>query len=118
MRIEQRIGRVHRIGQTRDVFVFNLVTEGTIEEEIVRVLDEKINMFELVVGEIDAILGRLGDDEKEFQELVLEIYAGAPDAAEARRRFDLLANRMIEAKGAYETVKHLEHEAFGRDLEV
>ena len=118
MRIEQRIGRVHRIGQTRDVFVFNLVTEGTIEEEIVRVLDEKINMFELVVGEIDAILGRLGDDEKEFQDLVLEIYAGAPDAAEARRRFDLLANRMIEAKGAYETVKRLEHEAFGRDLEV
>ena len=32
MAIEQRIGRIDRIGQTREVFVFNLVTAGTIEE--------------------------------------------------------------------------------------
>ena len=32
MAIEQRIGRIDRIGQTREVFVFNLVTRGTIED--------------------------------------------------------------------------------------
>jgi SNF2 family DNA or RNA helicase len=81
MRIEQRIGRVHRIGQTREVFIFNLVTAGTIEDEILRVLEEKIAMFELVVGEVEAFLGRLGDDEQEFQELVLDLYAGGRRSA-------------------------------------
>jgi len=118
MRIEQRIGRVHRIGQARDVFVFNLVTAGTLEEEILRVLDEKINMFELVVGEIDAILGRLGDDEKEFSELVLDIYAAAGDRDDLRARFDALAERMVAARGEYARVKELEDRLFGRDLEA
>ncbi len=118
MRIEQRIGRVHRIGQTREVFVFNLVTAGTIEDEILRVLDEKIAMFELVVGEVEAILGRLGDDEQEFQEVVLELYAGAADPAEVRARFDALGERMLAARGEHEAVKALEEAAFGRDLEA
>jgi superfamily II DNA/RNA helicase len=45
MRIEQRVGRVHRIGQSRDVFVFNYCQEGTVEEQLLRVLHDKINMF-------------------------------------------------------------------------
>jgi hypothetical protein len=48
MAIEQRIGRIDRIGQTREVFVFNLVTCGTLEEQMLHRLDEKISMFELV----------------------------------------------------------------------
>src|SRR6202008_1842720 len=54
MAIEQRIGRIDRIGQTREVFIFNLVAAGTIEDSVLRILDEKINMFELVVGEVGA----------------------------------------------------------------
>ncbi len=71
MRLEQRVGRVHRIGQTRDVFVFNFCQQGTLEEQLLRVLHDKINMFELVVGEMDAILGA-ADDSQDFAELVLE----------------------------------------------
>jgi len=118
MRIEQRIGRVHRIGQERDVFVFNLVTAGTIEEEILRVLDEKIAMFELVVGEVEAILGRLGDDEREFSDLVLDIYAESGDPTALRERFDRLAERMLAARGEHQRVRALEDETFGRDLEA
>ncbi len=118
MRIEQRIGRVHRIGQPREVFIFNLVTAGTLEEEILRVLDEKINMFELVIGEVELILGRLGDDEKEFQELVLEIYADAGDGAELRQRFDELGERAVAACAEHRKVQEFEAAAFGRDLEA
>ncbi len=50
MAIEQRIGRIHRIGQKQNVFVYNLVAEDTIEYYILDLLDRKINMFELVVG--------------------------------------------------------------------
>ncbi|HDH04090.1 MAG TPA: DEAD/DEAH box helicase, partial [Nitrospirae bacterium] len=46
MKIEQRIGRLHRIGQTRDVFIFNLSVKDTLENYIIDILDSKINMFE------------------------------------------------------------------------
>ncbi len=118
MRIEQRIGRVHRIGQTREVFVFNLVAAGTLEEEILRVLDEKIDMFELVVGEVEAILGRLGDDEREFSDLVLDIYAETSNAEEMRTRFDALAERMEKARERHLQVVALDDEMFGRELEA
>ena len=61
MRLEQRVGRVHRIGQEHDVFIFNFCQAGTVEEHLLRVLHDKINMFELVVGEMDAILGSLDE---------------------------------------------------------
>ncbi len=51
----------------REVFIFNLVTRGTIEDEILKLLDEKIAMFELVVGEAGAILGSIEDEEGEFR---------------------------------------------------
>src|SRR5438309_3940744 len=87
MAIEQRIGRIDRIGQEREVFVFNLVSGGTLEDGLLRLLDEKINMFELVVGEVGAILGEL-DDERNFADLVLDTWlettaAGAPGALDA-----------------------------------
>jgi SNF2 family DNA or RNA helicase len=49
MRIEQRIGRLSRIGQQRDVEVFNLVATDTLEAAILHLLEAKIAMFELVV---------------------------------------------------------------------
>ena len=59
MRLEQRIGRVHRLGQTRDVSIYNFATRGTIEENVLYLLYDKINMFQTVLGELDVILSRL-----------------------------------------------------------
>ena len=59
MQIEQRLGRLHRVGQQHDVLLANLVSRGTIEQHILHVLESKINLFELVVGELDMILGRV-----------------------------------------------------------
>jgi hypothetical protein len=42
MRIEQRIGRVDRIGQGHPVFAFNLVMENSIDERVLQVLEEKL----------------------------------------------------------------------------
>jgi len=57
MRIEQRIGRVDRIGQDHVVDVFNLYSEGTVEERVLDVLERRINIFEQTVGGLDPILG-------------------------------------------------------------
>ncbi|MGG1660173.1 DEAD/DEAH box helicase [Brevibacillus sp. NRS-1366] len=59
MRVEQRIGRVHRLGQKRDVHIYNMSTAGTIEENILNLLYEKIDLFEMVIGELDDIVERL-----------------------------------------------------------
>lgn len=82
MRVEQRIGRVHRLGQTQDVHIYNLCTIGTIEEHIVGLLHEKINLFELVIGELDHILERFEKNETLEQRLArLLLESGTnPDA--------------------------------------
>jgi superfamily II DNA or RNA helicase len=43
--LEQRIARVHRLGQSRPVRVVNLVTRGTIEERVLRTLEAKQELF-------------------------------------------------------------------------
>jgi superfamily II DNA or RNA helicase len=114
MSIEQRIGRLHRIGQTREVFVFNLVARHTLEEYVLRVLDEKINMFELVVGEIDAILGEM-EDEQEFAEMVFSTWVETTEQERAGA-FEELGERMVKARRQYEEVKSLDEKLFGDDF--
>ena len=97
MRIEQRIGRLSRVGQTRDVHVFNLVAAGTIEETLLDVLDAKINMFELVIGEIDMILGQLASDQ-DFEELVTDLWLASADAPAFRAEMQALGDQLLAAK--------------------
>jgi superfamily II DNA or RNA helicase len=54
--LEQRIARVHRMGQNRAVRVVNLVTRGTIEERVMRTLEAKQGLFAgLFAGDADEI---------------------------------------------------------------
>jgi SNF2 family DNA or RNA helicase len=54
--LEQRIARVHRMGQNRPVRVVNLVTRGTIEEKVLRTLETKQGLFTGVFeGDADEI---------------------------------------------------------------
>ncbi len=50
MKIEQRIGRIDRIGQKRDVQVFNFVLEDTVENRVKDVLEEKLSVILDEVG--------------------------------------------------------------------
>ena len=58
MRVEQRIGRCDRIGQTSDkVHVRSLASEGTIESRILSRLYERLGIFERALGELEVVLG-------------------------------------------------------------
>ena len=54
--LEQRIARVHRMGQNRPVRVINFVTRGTIEEKVLRTVEAKQALFTgLFTGDADEI---------------------------------------------------------------
>ena len=85
MRVEQRIGRVHRLGQTRDVYIYNFATENTIEEHIIWLLHEKINMFEMVIGELETILERLQMKDN-LEQRLMQIMLEAEDDRQIRTK--------------------------------
>jgi superfamily II DNA or RNA helicase len=64
MRVEQRIGRVDRIGQEHPITIFNFHVQGTIEGRILDVLEKRIKVFEEAVGGLDPILGLTEDSIK------------------------------------------------------
>ncbi len=114
MAIEQRIGRLDRIGQARDVFIFNLVNKGTVEEEMLRLLEEKIALFELVVGEAGIILGEIGDGEG-FDDLVLEAWLRS-SVEERTRAFQELGEKLDQARRQYRGAQQLDEELFGEEF--
>lgn len=114
-RIEQRVGRIHRIGQTRPVEVYNLSAEGTVEDYILEVLDRKLNMFELVIGEVGMILGHLAD-ERDFEDIIMDIWAEATSKEDAARRFARLGEELVEARQAYQRARDYDENLFGEDL--
>jgi len=116
MRIEQRIGRLHRIGQEHAVEVINLCLAGSIEERILRILDERINLFELVVGEVEMILGYL-DDDADFADLVLDAYA-TPEAERRERELGRIGDALAAARERYRSVKVYDEEFFRNELGV
>jgi len=117
MRIEQRIGRLHRIGQTRDVFVFNLSVKETLEDYVIDLLDNKINMFEMVIGEIEPILGHL-EKEEDFEDLVMGVWLESANDGELKVGFEKLGEHLVRAKNEYLKAKSFDNEIFGEDYEI
>ncbi|GAA0350702.1 DEAD/DEAH box helicase [Bacillus horti] len=87
MRVEQRIGRVHRLGQQRDVFIYNLSTKGTIEEYILYLLYEKIHLFEMVIGELDQILDKMRLN-KSLEDHLTDIFLASGSPKEMHIKLD------------------------------
>jgi len=89
MVVEQRIGRLHRIGQKREVHIVNLAASGTIESYILQLLDRKIKLFELVVGELDLILGEFGGAHT-FEGRLAQEWLAAESEADFERRVETI----------------------------
>ncbi len=114
MEIEQRIGRLHRLGQTQPVRICNFVQAGTLQEHLLGVLQEKLNLFELVVGETGLVLGeRYSGDE--FAE---EVFARWRDhEGRVGEAVAELGEELAAARAAYGEVKALDETLFAKDYE-
>ena len=104
MRVEQRIGRVHRLGQEHPVKVLNLVARGTIEAYVLEILDRKIRMFELVVGEMEEILGTW-QPHGSFEDEVFKRWTESTNPRMRKRRFAELAQHLVVARRLYQQQK-------------
>lgn len=78
----QATDRAFRIGQRKDVQVRKLVSAGTVEERIDRVLADKAQLADLAVGSGEGWIATLGDDELAA---LLSLDAGEVDAAPDER---------------------------------
>jgi superfamily II DNA or RNA helicase len=114
MEIEQRIGRLHRLGQQHPVCIYNFVQAETLQEHLLEVLQEKLNLFELVVGETGLVLGeKFGSDE--FADEILRRWRESEGrVAEA---FASLGDELAAARNAYAEVKQLDETLFAKDYE-
>jgi SNF2 family DNA or RNA helicase len=86
MRLEQRIGRIHRLGQEKDVKIYNFATKNTVEEHILKILYEKIELFEKVIGDLDDILTRL--DFGNIEDHLIDIFGQSSSEGEMRIKMD------------------------------
>ena len=114
MEIEQRIGRLHRLGQQHPVRIYNFVQRGTLQEHLLQILQEKLNLFELVVGETGLILGeRFGGDE--FADEILRRWRETE--GRVARRWPALGDELAAARDDYREVKQLDATLFAKDYE-
>jgi len=114
LEIEQRIGRLHRLGQRHPVRICNFVEEGTLQEHLLLVLQEKLNLFELVVGETGLVLGeRYSGDEFET-----EVFQRWRDSeGNVAQAIAALGDELVQARDRYREVKELDETLFADDFE-
>jgi hypothetical protein len=74
-------------------------------------------MFEMVIGEIDMILGRVRG-EREFADMVYDIWVNTASENERKAGFDQLGIRLKRSKTSYQKTKQLDEALFGENFEL
>ncbi|WP_241692980.1 DEAD/DEAH box helicase [Haloarcula limicola] len=91
MKVEQRIGRIDRIGQDREVHVFNMALADTIEEHVLDKLFGKIDLFSQSIGGLRDILSRMEQSGSDFEREVFEKLRNADSQVELENNFEEMA---------------------------
>ncbi|MBI4615529.1 MAG: HEAT repeat domain-containing protein [Planctomycetes bacterium] len=118
MTIEQRIGRIQRLGQEAEsVQVLNLALEGTVEDLIVLRLMEKIRLFEMAIGEMEEILSyknALGEDPEEtLQQEILRMILASLQGRDVSKDLEARQKSIEEARRLLREAEEFTHENLG-----
>jgi hypothetical protein len=100
-RLEQRFGRIHRIGQTEVCHLWNLVADETREGDVYRTLLEKLEEArEALGGQVFDVLGKIQFDGRPLRELMIEAirYGDLPETrAKLTRAVEGVNRQQLEA---------------------
>ncbi len=112
MRVEQRIGRVHRIGQeSSNVVILNLAVADTIEDHVLQILYEKIRLFEVAIGEMDLILSDVteaGGIEKRIMDAIMD----SKSDDDVKDALDKVEREVKKSKEHADEIKQLDASVF------
>lgn len=92
MKLEQRIGRIHRLGQDREVTIFNLVLSKTIDEYVVKKLFEKLELYRNTIGGFEAILGELESDENSLDQIIMDAILRSRNRIDLEQQIEEISN--------------------------
>lgn len=97
MKMEQRIGRVHRLGQSQEVLVANFALRDSIDEYVLRLLYQKINLFTMAIGQLESVLADVQDGEVDFEERILDVLLSGDNDGEVQANMETLGDDMEHA---------------------
>ncbi|MDZ4725181.1 MAG: SNF2-related protein [Leptospira sp.] len=103
LKIEQRIGRIHRFGQKDNVYIFNFASKDTVAERILEVLTNKIKLFEESIGASDELLGTI-EEELDFNSSFMHFITGTKTKEEMDSELDI---RIQVAQKGFEKLNSL-----------
>lgn len=103
LKIEQRIGRLHRFGQKYDVGVYNFSTKDTVAERVLDVLTRKLQLFEDSIGTPDIMLGQI-EDELKLTSLFMDMSTGRQNMKLAEKEID---SSIARARESFEKLSEL-----------
>lgn len=112
MKVEQRIGRVDRIGQNREVHVFNMALEDTVEEHVLDKLYGKIDLFNQSIGGLRDILSRMEKSGNDFEQEVFERLRSADSEMELENNFEEMAVDLEDNTKAAEKMNDFNQRVF------
>lgn len=108
MRVEQRIGRIDRVGQkSESISIFNLITPGTVDADIYERCLKRIGVFESAIGSSEEILG---DITREIRNIA-ENYTLSEE--ERREKLQQLADNKIRLVQEQDALEQKQMELFG-----
>nr|MBK7063638.1 DUF3883 domain-containing protein [Deltaproteobacteria bacterium] len=97
-RLEQRFGRIHRIGQTEVCHLWNLVAEETREGDVYRKLLDKLEQARKALGgQVFDVLGKLQFEGESLRELLIKAIRYG-DQPEVRARLTVAVENALDRK--------------------
>ena len=108
MVVEQRIGRIDRIGQKEEVIhIYTLVLRDTIEQQIHTRLLDRIQVFKESVGDLESILSEEGSPfEKSISSLETELYGNKLTPEQRQKKIDDIAVAIENQKKTLNDIKN------------
>ncbi|MGD6808482.1 MAG: DEAD/DEAH box helicase [Candidatus Bathyarchaeia archaeon] len=102
MKIEQRIGRIHRFKQDRDVTVFNLAVKDTIDDYVLHILYQKIELFSMTIGKMETVLAELKEGDQDIQKTIAEILLRSNSRLDIQKELEKLAKNLNTSRESQE----------------
>lgn len=96
LKIEQRIGRIHRLGQAESVRIFNLVLKNSLDEALLDRIFTKIDLFTMTIGKMATIIGGL-EGEMSLDEELERAAEVASTPEQLREGFSKAGDRLSQA---------------------